>query len=299
VATAADPTLGYLARPAAADLRPWVTNLWYHRGPRPRRYEKILPMPIVHLIVNLSEPYSIVARGDEPVDQPCVAGFLSGLLTRYLVIENPDEIRNMGAEFTPYGIAAFTATPPSELTDVVQDTDAVLPGAAGLRERGIASRSPAEALDILEDTLRALLRPGFVPDDLALTACRLIEGDPGIPIAELAARCGVSHKSLISAFRRHCGVTPKAYADLCRFHRFLSDLPLGGEMPTWSSLVSETGYYDQAHFVRSFRRYTGFTPSEFLDARRRFGPEYPSFVPLDEPDLPAGHFLQSTGDARR
>lgn len=291
MASAADPTLGYLARPAPSDLRPWVTNLWYHRGPRPRRYEKILPMPIVHLIVNLSEPYSVVARGDDPVDQICVAGFLSGLLTRYLVIENPDEIRNMGAEFTPYGIAAFTATPLIELTDVVQDTDAVLPGAGDLRARGIASRSADEALDILEDCLRAMLRPGFAPDELAITACRLIEDDPELPIAEVATRCGVSHKSLISAFRRHCGVTPKAYADLCRFHGFVNALPLGGEMPTWSALVSETGYYDQAHFVRSFRRYTGFTPSEFLDARRRFGPDYPSFVPLD---LPAGHFLQST-----
>jgi AraC-like DNA-binding protein len=296
VADADDPTMGYLARPAANDLRPWVTNVWYHRGPRPRRFEKILPMPIVHLIVNLSEPYSIVARGDDPMDQRCEAGFLSGLLTRYLIIENPDEIRNMGAEFTPYGIAAFTSTPPIELTDVVQDADTVLAGGGTLRERGVASRSPEEALAVLEDALRAMLRPGFVVDDVAVTACRAIQDEPGVPITEVAARCGVSHKALISAFRRHCGVTPKAFADLCRFDRFLNSLPAEGEMPRWSALVSETDYYDQAHFVNAFRRFTGFTPTQYLDARRRFGHDYPSFVPLD--DLPAGHFLQARADGR-
>jgi AraC-like DNA-binding protein len=293
-----DPTVGYLARPVAEDLRPWVTNLWYHRGPRPRRYEKILPMPIVHLIVNLSEPYRIVARGGDPMDQRCDAGFISGLLTRYLVIENPDEIRNMGAEFTPLGIAAFTSTPVTRLTDVVQNADAVLPGAESLRERGVATRSPEEALDVLETALRGMLRPEFTPDDVATTACRLIEDDPGLPIGEVASSCGVSHKSLISAFRRHVGVTPKAYADLCRFHRFLTRLPAADQMPNWGTLVAETDYYDQAHFVHAFRRFTGFTPSEYLDAWRRFGPDYPSFVPLDELQLPPGHFLQATAESR-
>ncbi|MEO8261504.1 MAG: AraC family transcriptional regulator [Pseudolysinimonas sp.] len=295
MANESDPTMGYLGRPAAPDLQPWVTNVWYYGGPRPRRLEKILPMPIVHLIVNLSEPYSLVARGGEPVNLPFASGFLSGLLTRYLVIENPDEIRNMGAEFAPFGIAAFTSTPPLELTDVVQDAAAVLAGGGELRERGIATRSAEEALDALEDSLRAMLRPDFEADQVALAACRLIQEQPGLPIADVAERCGVSHKTLIATFRRHVGLTPKAFANLCRFHRFISDLPMAGEMPRWSELVSATDYYDQAHFVRAFREFTGFTPSEYLDAMRRFGPEYPSFVPMEAPGLPEGHFLQATG----
>ncbi len=37
-----------------------IARLWYLDGPRPARYEKILPQPFVHLIVNLSEPYRLV-----------------------------------------------------------------------------------------------------------------------------------------------------------------------------------------------------------------------------------------------
>ena len=283
-----DPTMGYLTRPPAEDLRQWVTSLWYHRGPRPQRFEKILPMPIVHLVVNLSEPYRLLARGTDPVLQTFDAGFLSGLLTRYLVIENPSEVRNMGAEFTPYGIGAFACAPVPELTDVVQDAEAVLAGGGRLRDLGLASRSAEHALDLLEDALRTMLRPDFAVNATAMAACQLIAQQPGLPIPEVAQRCGVSHKTLIATFRRHCGVTPKAFANLCRFHSFLIDLPLGGVMPSWSELVSETDYYDQAHFVRAFRDFTGFTPSAYLEAMRRFGPDYPSFVPMDAPGLPQG-----------
>lgn len=283
-----DAPLEYVGRPAPEDLRPWVTSLWYTHGPRPQRYEKILPMPIVHLIVNLSDPYQLLTRTTEPVRQTFRSGFVSGLLTRYLVIENPAIVRNMGAEFTPYGIAAFSATSVSELTDTVQGSDAVLEGSGTLRERGVRASSGEQALDVLEDYLRSIVRPDFSGSAVAITACDLILADPGIPIAEVAARCGMSHKSLIVHFRRHCGVTPKAFANLCRFHHFLNSLPLAGEMPRWSELVAETGYYDQAHFVRAFRGFTGFSPSEYLDSMRLYGPEYPSFVPMDYPGVEQG-----------
>lgn len=282
------PPLEHLGRPAAPDLQPWITSVWYTHGPRPRRYEKILPMPIVHLIVNLSEPYELLTRGVEPVRQQFTSGFVAGLLTQYLVIENPPVVRNMGAEFTPYGIAAFTDVPVSELTDTVQDSELVLAGSASLRDRVVPATSGEVALLELEDYLRQAIKKGFTGSPIAIAACELIVADPGIPISEVAERCGLSHKSLIAQFRRHCGVTPKAFANLCRFHRFLTELPLAGEMPRWTELVAQTDYYDQAHFAGAFRAFTGFSPSEYLESMRRFGPEYPSFVPLDYPGVGEG-----------
>ena len=44
-----------------------VRELWFLRGPRPARFERIFPMTDVHLIVNLTpEPYRVLDSADSP-----------------------------------------------------------------------------------------------------------------------------------------------------------------------------------------------------------------------------------------
>jgi AraC-like DNA-binding protein len=79
-----------------------------------------------------------------------------------------------------------------------------------------------------------------------------------------------------------CGVTPKRFAEVMRHQAFLAALPAEGDLPPWSTLIADHGYFDQAHFIREFRRFAGMSPSEYVDHRRRFGHGSPSFLPLDE-----------------
>ena len=78
-------------------------------------------------------------------------------------------------------------------------------------------------------------------------------------------------------------MTPKVFADIVRFRQFVAALPLDGPMPPWSEFVGASGYYDQPHFIRVFRAFTGFTPSRYLEIVARYGTDYAAFVPLDTP----------------
>lgn len=83
-----------------------ITRLWYLDAPRNARYEKILPLPLVHLIVNLSDPYRLIeADGRATVVD---GAFVAGLRTHYLISELPDRLRHAAAEFTPAGLDALT-----------------------------------------------------------------------------------------------------------------------------------------------------------------------------------------------
>lgn len=271
----------YVERAPTADLAPFITKLWYLRTPSPGRYERIVPLPFVHLIVNLSEPYRVIRRGETAVGETFVKAFVSGLQTSYLINQNPALIRHVGVEFHPYGMHPLTLVPATELAGSVRDGDEVLPGIGALRD-AVGGAAPEDAIDLVQTELRRRLGPSADPHPAVVAAVRMISDDPDQPIAAIAAGSGASHKTLIAQFRRTIGVGPKAFADVYRHYRFLAELPADGPMPTWTELVGRAGYYDQPHFIRVFTRFTGMTPREYLETTRRFGSDHPSFVAFDD-----------------
>lgn len=274
-----------------AEWRPFVTRLWYLEAPRIRTYEKILPLPYMHVILNLSDPYRLFdPRGSaERVDE----AFISGIQSEFLVIESPPLIRHVGVEFTPQGLRAFSDTPPATVTARVRPADGVLAGLAALARRlratvDAASGSPEAdgVIDALTGFLHDRRRAGIEADSIVATALDGLSSDPHARIGALAQRAGVSHKTLITHFASTCGITPKRYAEVLRFHRFVIDLPIGDAMPSWAELAAASPYYDQPHVIRAFRRFSGYSPADYLRRVREFGPDAANFVPLDEVPLP-------------
>lgn len=273
-------------RPAPAGLEAAVNRLWYLEMPRVRQFEKILPLPYVHLIVNLSEPYSLHDRAGAVtrVDD----AFVSGIQSEYLVIASPPVIRHVGVELRAGGAGLVSRGAGPAVAGRVVPAATVLPDAGPLVARLRAAAGPAEALDVLSEALVARGRD-WTPDPVVEAALDEIHGGAVPQLGATAARAGVSHRTLVTRFRRAAGVTPRDYAQVWRFHRFVTTLQQQPLPPDWAALAPQAGYYDQPHVVRAFRRFSGWTPTEYLRRVTEFGPEAAGFVPLDEvPVLPDG-----------
>lgn len=271
--------------PAPPGLQPFVTGFWFIRASPAARYERILPGPSAHLVLNLSDPYRLIdPAGSEGPAQEVAAGFYSGLQRTYLISENPAQIFNVGAVLAPFGVAAFTEQQPSALTGRVLDADRIFPGFGHLRDslsRGTESPTPECAFAALESFLTARLRPGYRCDERAAAAVGLLARDD-IPVADLSRRLGLSTSTLERIMMRDCGTTPKGFSDVCRFHRFVNAaaaLPPGAA--AGRQLLALADYYDQPHLIRTFRRFSGFTPSEYLRIVREHGADYATFVPVE------------------
>ncbi|MEW9871500.1 DUF6597 domain-containing transcriptional factor [Arthrobacter sp. HS15c] len=266
--------------PAPARLRPYVSHFWFVRGEPAAKYEKILPGPLAHLVLNLSSPYRLIdpfAAAPDLRATEVAVGFYAGIQRSYLISENPPQLFNIGAALQPYGIRALTDVPPSDLQGKVRDTDGFLPGFTGLRA-GLMEADPATAFAALEGFLSSRLRGGA--DQRTVEAAAVLAA-VDVPVAGLARRLGVNPSTLQRTMFRDCGITPKSYADVCRFYRFVNAaarLPEDGS--SGRELLGLADYYDQPHLIRTFRRYSGFTPSEYLRLIREHGPEYATFVPL-------------------
>ena len=259
-----------------------VSRLWFLEAPRQRRFEKILPLPFVHFIVNLSDPYALYDR--EGAATEVAAAFLSGIQTEYLVIESPPVIRHVGVELRPEGLSALTPTPAPQIACRVQDATAVVPGV----DRLVAALRGVTSADAALDALVGFVEEravGWRPDPIVQRALAALREDPEGLIGDLARDAGVSHRTLLTRFRGVTGLAPKEFAQVDRFHRFLGAAiadAAPGAVPDWSALAGASSYYDQPHVIRAFRRFCGWTPTEYHRRIAEFGPDAAYFVPLDE-----------------
>lgn len=80
-------------------------------------------------------------------------------------------------------------------------------------------------------------------------------------INNVAERYGISARYLQKVFLHYTGLTPKLYSKINRFQNSLLLLNKGDQPLT--AIAYECGYFDQSHFIREFKSFTGFAPSGF------------------------------------
>jgi len=83
-------------------------------------------------------------------------------------------------------------------------------------------------------------------------------------LAELAAMTGLSQFALLRAFRAETGLPPHAYLNQLRVRRARTLLDQG---VTPADVAFETGFADQAHLTRHFKRVVGVPPGAYQRER--------------------------------
>lgn len=89
-----------------------------------------------------------------------------------------------------------------------------------------------------------------------------------VTLAELARLTGFSPFHLSRIFRAAVGVAPYAYLSLVRVRRARELLARGYPL---SAVTYETGFFDQSHFTRSFKRVVGVPPGQYARQVMRLG----------------------------
>ncbi|TWJ02385.1 helix-turn-helix protein [Mucilaginibacter frigoritolerans] len=165
------------------------------------------------------------------------------------------------------GIKAFSKMPAHELFCESISTEHLFP----LTELNILSEQLAEAG---HNKTRVQLVEAFLvkklinhkPDMLIQSAVSAIKQQNGVIIVrDLVKSLPVSLDPFEKRFRAVIGITPKRYAGIVRLRNLISKYPTHHSL-TETSL--EAGYFDQAHFIKDFRLFTGQSPKDFFQLQR-------------------------------
>jgi AraC-like DNA-binding protein len=80
-------------------------------------------------------------------------------------------------------------------------------------------------------------------------------------INTVSARYGMTPRYLQKLFLSYSGISPHLFSKITRFQKSLQ-LIAKDELP-FTTVAHRCGYYDQSHFIKDFKNFTGLAPSHF------------------------------------
>jgi AraC-like DNA-binding protein len=92
---------------------------------------------------------------------------------------------------------------------------------------------------------------------------KILSSNGTISVNDICRDSGCSERQLERLFRKYIGLSPKLYSRIVRFAYIFQHMQ-GSKKMNGSELGIASGYYDQSHFIRNFKAFTGEDPSQYF-----------------------------------
>ena len=242
------------------ELTPFIQSLVISESDNENSY-KVLPDTNLVIGFQYKGKLSYLSYGEEIA----LSNFgITGLQDSYRIFKNTAGVGSVLVYFKVNGAAAFFSEPIHELfrQSLSLDNFILRSELVILEEQLDEAKSDIERIQVVERFLLSRLKQ-HKPDTLVLAAIALIFERHGIiRMGEVAEKLHISQSPLEKRFRRIVGTTPKKFASIIRLKYTLQQFQTQTSL---TSLAYESGFYDQAHFIKEFKTFTGETPEHYFN----------------------------------
>lgn len=258
--------MNYQTFKPTSDLEAIVKCHWILQVPAEMAAEKqrIIPDGCIEMAFILGEDVKRFISEDEFVLQP--RAMVMGQITKPSFIQPTGYVNSFAVRFYPYGFANFTKKSVKDLAD--RDTPlAVLFGekpANELEQKIIDAASTEERIEIVEGFLLSKLTETVTIDQIVKsTIDSLFATKGGIAIGSILKSNLSKRRSLERNFTKQVGISPKQLGKIVRLQAALKMI-LHRQSDSLTKIAYESDYYDQAHFIKDFKEFTGTNPKDYL-----------------------------------
>lgn len=186
-------------------------------------------------------------------------------------LENDAPHGNIGIEFSPLGAYRLFQVRHAELKNKIFLIEEVLGKSAKEIQEIIAdTASVNEKIHIIQAYLIKLLSRS--ESDRVVDYCiHQIENSKGlVTVADLASQTGYSSRWIYEKFMEKVGLSPKNLSSVIRFSQFYEQWAKHPESGFFREDLHNY-FYDQSHFIKDFKRFTGLSPLKFVASENEFG----------------------------
>lgn len=246
------------------ELADFIMCYWTLESPKNSTPEKntIVPDGTMKLIFHYADTYRHHPDGGDSIILPHC--FLIGQLTKPYVVEPLGITGSFVVRFHPNGFLPFTTIPIKEMENTAISLDHLF-GEIGtqLGEQILNARSTADRIALTEAFLLERLTSKNNIDKLVQSTVETILTAKGqLSVSELSEQYDINRRQLVRKFSSAIGLSPKQLSKTYRLQSALQSL-LTDESSSLTEVAYQNDYFDQAHFIKDFKEFTGLTPKEF------------------------------------
>lgn len=200
-----------------------------------------------------------------------IPSFLSGIhsqTSKYRRFITDHSFGIFGVYLYPFTAVHLLNLSPAELTNQMPDLCSAI-GRKGknLEEQIILAPDNQSRYQILSSFLENQLCNSFSNHHPVLSAVRyVIHSGKVHTVKELSDTFNLSERQFERKFKEYSGFTPKKYMRIVRFSD-TCDYYQHSDEKSLTEIAHECGYFDQSHFIKEFKSFSGYAPSEFFSGR--------------------------------
>ncbi len=229
--------------------------------------ERIMPDGIVEFVFHFGTPFATFQPGSDPQLQEF--GFAVSQVKKYIEIEPTGKVGIMGVRCFPWGAHHFFRESIYSFSDLSISLEHLWGNEQnGLIEKIILAQNNRDRVDIIEEFLLRQLRKNHHGDGATDEIIRHIRYSGGNgSVEDICSKFGLTRRTLERKFINTIGISPKLFSRISRFLNLCHHLE-NHSHKSLTEITYECGYYDQAHFIREFKAFSGLTPKEFFRTRK-------------------------------
>lgn len=249
-----------------SDLESLVSCYWTLEVPAEYSSERqrIIPDGCIEMAFILGDDIKRYTSEEEFILQP--RAMVLGQTIEPFFIEPTGYVNTFAIRFYPYGFANFVTTPIKNLANKETPMELLFEknSAKELEQNIIDAKDSKQRIEIIENFLLEKMNDKSTIDAIVkqtIDALLLSNGTESITTIlkeDLSKR-----RQLERNFKKQIGVSPKQLGKVIRLQTALK-LLLNKKTDNLTKVAYESEYFDQAHFAKDFKEFTGINPKEFL-----------------------------------
>lgn len=256
--------MDYRTYPVNELLSSLIKCFWSLDAPATEIPEKqtIIPDGCMEMIFQYGDRYRQFMDDGSSIVQPRC--FVFGQISTPLEIEPTGAIGMIAARFHPDGFAPFLTLPVSEMKNrAVGLVELFGKKGKALEEEVLDAATNEERIVIIERFLLNELHTPANIDRLAkLSVDLLLQSKGQVSVDEIAGQLNSNRRQLERRFSSAIGLSPKQLSKIIRLQATLKMMEQK-QFTSLTALAYESGYFDQAHFIKDFKEFTGSSPRQF------------------------------------